>query len=100
MSHAYVLIAVLNFFGFALRGPSMALCNGMGFPALNFGMGILDGVVMRIGLGVMLGDWMSMGIQGYWLGGAIAGYAFFLVMFPYFLSGKWKNHRPPTVARS
>ena len=99
MSHTYVVVAVLNFFGFACRGPSMALCNGMGFPALNFWLGIFDGVVMRIGLALLLGEALGMGIMGYWLGGAIAGYAFFLVMFPYFLSGKWKNHRPPTVAK-
>ena len=98
MSHEYVVIAVLNFLGFACRGPSIALCNGMGFPALNFGLGLFDGVVMRIGLGVALAEWLGMGIMGYWLGGSIAGYAFFMVMLPYFLSGKWKNHKPPTVA--
>ncbi len=96
MSHAYVLIAVLNYFGWALRSPSTALCNGMGFPMLNFILGLFDGVVMRIGLCILLGDMFHMGIRGYWIGSAAAGYAFFLVMFPYFLSGKWKNHRPPT----
>lgn len=100
MSHAYVIIAVMNYFGWACRGPSTALCNGMGFPALNFALGIFDGVVMRIGLCLLLGEVFGMGIQGYWVGSAAAGYAFFLVMFPYFLSGKWKNHRPPTVANA
>ncbi len=94
MSHSYVLIAVLNFFGFAVRGPSTALCNGMGFPVMNFVLGILDGVVMRIGLCLLLAETFHMGVTGYWLGGALAGYAFFLVMCPYFLSGKWKNHAP------
>ena len=100
MSHAYVLIAVLNYFGWACRGPSIALCNGMGFPMLNFLLGLFDGVVMRIGLCVLLGDAFGLGIRGYWLGSAAAGYAFFLVMLPYFLSGKWKNHRPPTAAKT
>ncbi len=97
MSHAYVLIAVLNFFGWACRNPSTALCNGMGFPALNFILGIFDGFVMRIGLCLLLGETLGMGVQGYWLGSAAAGYAFFLVMLPYFLSGKWKKHTPPTA---
>ena len=95
MSHRYVLIAVLNFFGFAVRGPSTALCNGMGFPVMNFALGILDGVIMRIGLCLLLAEVFQLGVTGYWLGGALAGYAFFLVMCPYFLSGKWKNHAPP-----
>ncbi|MCD8116570.1 MAG: MATE family efflux transporter [Oscillospiraceae bacterium] len=97
MSHAYVAIAVLNFFGWACRGPSTALCNGMGFPAMNFTLGLVDGVVMRIGLCLLLGEVFRMGIQGYWLGSALAGYAFFIVMFPYFLSGKWKKREPPVV---
>ncbi len=98
MSRGYVLIAVLNFFGYALRGPSTALCNGMGFPVMNFILGILDGVVMRIGLCVLLAETFHMGVMGYWLGGALAGYAFFLVMFPYYLSGRWKDHAPPAAA--
>ena len=39
-----------------------------------------------------------MGVMGYWLGGALAGFTFFLVMFPYFLSGKWKKRAPPAAA--
>ena len=100
MSHAYVVIAVMNYFSWAFRGPSMALCNGMGFPMLNFVLGLFDGVVMRIGLCLLLGDTLHLGIQGYWIGSAAAGYAFFLGMFPYFLSGKWKEHRPPTAAEA
>ncbi len=99
MSHRYVLIAVLNFFGFAVRGPSTALCNGMGFPVMNFVLGILDGVVMRIGLCLLLAETFRLGVMGYWLGGALAGYAFFLVMGPYFLSGKWKKRAPPTASK-
>ncbi len=97
MSHAYVLIAVLNFVSCATRAPSTALCNGMGFPLMNFILGIFDGVVMRIGLCILLGEVLGMGIRGFWLGGAFAGYAFFMVMFPYFLSGKWKNRAPATA---
>ena len=98
MSHSYMIIAVLNFFGWAVRGPSTSLCNGMGFPVMNFILGILDGVVMRIGLCLLLAQALNMGIMGYWLGSTLAGYAFFIVMFPYFLSGKWKNHAPPAAA--
>ncbi len=98
MSHSYAIVATLNFFGFALRGPSTALCNGMGFPVMNFVLGILDGVVMRIGLCLLLAEAFRMGVMGYWLGGALAGFTFFIVMFPYFLSGKWKKRAPPAAA--
>ena len=65
---------------------------------MNFVLGILDGVVMRIGLCVLLARTFSMGVMGYWLGGALAGFTFFLVMCPYFLSGRWKKHAPPAAA--
>jgi len=97
LCHAYVVVAVMNYFGWACRGPSTALCNGMGFPLMNFILGIFDGVVMRIGLCILLGDVLGMGIQGYWIGSAAAGFAFFLVMLPYFLSGRWKKRAPPVV---
>ena len=95
LCHSYILIAVLNFWGSALRAPSTGLCNGMGFPILNFIMGLIDGIVMRIGLCYFLGTVLGIGLNGYWLGTAIAGFAFFFVMCPYFLSGKWKYHKPP-----
>ncbi len=98
MSRSYVPVAVVNFFGWALRGPAMALCNGMGFVSMNFILGILDGVVMRIGLSLLLGQVFGMGVQGFWMGGALAGSTFFVVMFPYLLSGKWKKRTPPVAA--
>jgi len=98
MSRSYVIVAIVNFFGWALRGPAVALCNGMGFSAMNFSLGMLDGVVMRIGLCLLLGQVFGMGVQGFWLGSALAGSTFFVVMFPYLLSGKWKKRKPPVVA--
>lgn len=98
MSRSYVPVAIVNFFGWALRGPAMALCNGMGFVSMNFILGILDGVVMRIGLSLLLGQVFGMGVQGFWMGGALAGSTFFVVMFPYLLSGKWKKRTPPVAA--
>ena len=98
MSHEYVIIAILNFVGWSLRGPAIALCNGMGFVAMNFTLGIIDGVVMRIGLSYLLGAVCGLGVHGFWLGGALAGSTFFFVMFPYLLSGKWKKRKPPVAA--
>lgn len=98
MSHSYVPVAIVNFFSWALRGPAVALCNGMGFVAMNFILGMLDGVVMRIGLSLLLGQVFGMGVQGFWLGSALAGATFFVFMFPYLLSGKWKKRKPPVAA--
>ena len=100
MSRTYVPVAVINILGFALRAPGLALCNGLGFASMNFVLGMMDGVVLRIGLSILLGITLGMGIYGFWYGSAIAGITFFVVMFPYLLSGRWKNRKPPTVSSS
>jgi MATE family, multidrug efflux pump len=93
MSHKYVIIAVLNFNGFALRSPMMALINGLGNGRLNLVVGILDGVVIRIGLAMLLGLSMGMGIMGFWYGNVFAGYVPFCIGGVYFWSGIWKQHK-------
>ncbi len=88
-----VPVIIVNFIGSATRTPVSSLINGIGFAGMNFFMGIMDGVVVRIGLAVLMGKILGMGVQGYWYGSAIAGYVFFIVVFPYFLSGKWKMRK-------
>ncbi|MBR2879863.1 MAG: MATE family efflux transporter [Oscillospiraceae bacterium] len=72
MSRTYVPVAVINILGFALRAPGLALCNGLGFASMNFVLGMMDGVVLRIGLSILLGITLGMGIYGFWYGSAIA----------------------------
>ena len=93
MSHSYLIIALLNFNGFAVRTPMMALINGLGNGKLNIMVGILDGVVARIGLALLMGITFGMGIQGFWYGNALAGYVPFLIGGTYFLSGMWRHRR-------
>lgn len=87
----YVPVAIINFIGFALRGPFFGLINGVGAPTLNLAVGLFDGVVCRIGLTMLLGVALGFGIQGFWYGYCFAGYAPFLIGFIFFVSGKWKT---------
>ena len=93
MARSYVLVAVINFFGYATRSPSMALINGMGFASLAFFAGIMDGVVVRIGLALLLGIVCNMGVYGLWYGMVIAGHVFGVVGAIYYFSGRWKTHK-------
>ncbi|MBE6991568.1 MAG: MATE family efflux transporter [Ruminococcaceae bacterium] len=90
---AYVPIAVLNFIGAALRMPFMGLINGIGFASLAFAVGILDGVVARVGIAMLLGITFEMGIMGFWYGNVIAGFVPFIIGGIYFASGKWKTKK-------
>lgn len=93
MAMSYIPVAVLMYMGFALRSPFFALINGSGNAKLNLIVGLLDGVICRIGMAVLLGLVLDMGIMGFWLGNAIAGYMPFLIGGVYFLTGKWKTRR-------
>lgn len=98
MSHTYVIIAVLNFMGFALRNPMMGLINGLGCAKLAMFIGIMDGIVSRVCLALLLGEVLNMGIMGYWLGNVFAGYMPFIIGGVFFFSGLWKRIEPVVPA--
>lgn len=100
MCHIFVVPAIINFVGWAIRGPAVALCNGLGFGRMNLFIALFDCVVMRIGFSLLLGNMLALGLQGYWIGSAVASCTFFFIMFPYYLSGKWKKLKPPVQVQS
>ena len=52
-----------------------------------------DGVAARIGFSLLLGVTAGMGLEGFWLGSALAGYVSVLLAGIYFFSGKWKTRK-------
>ena len=91
MAMTYIPVAVLLYMGFAARSPFFALINGSGNARLNLIVGLLDGVICRVGLAMLMGLAMNMGIMGFWLGNAFAGYMPFLIGGVYFRTGRWKK---------
>ncbi|MDR1801453.1 MAG: MATE family efflux transporter [Lachnospiraceae bacterium] len=93
LAHTYIPISVLMFNGFALRSPMLALVNGTGNPTLSLTIGILDGIVARVGLALFLGLYLKMGIMGFWLGDVFASQIPFFIGGIYFWSGMWKRKK-------
>ena len=93
VGYTYLPVAVLIFFGSALRAIANALINGSGNTAMNFVTAILDGLVLRIGLSLIFGLWLDMGALGFWLGDAWAGFTPFVIGVFYYFSGKWKREK-------
>lgn len=87
----YVPIAVLLFFGAAMRAIMNALINGSGNYRINFVTAILDGIVMRIGLALLFGLALGMKHYGFWLGDALAGFTPFFIGLVFYFTGLWKN---------
>lgn len=91
ISGGYVPIAVLLFFGSAMRAIMNALMNGSGNTKVNFATAILDGIVMRIGLAVLFGLVLDMKHYGFWLGDALAGFTPFWIGLVFYFTGSWKK---------
>lgn len=91
ISGRYIPIAVLLFFGSAMRAIMNALLNGSGNYKINFVTAILDGIIMRIGLAVLFGLTLDMKHYGFWLGDALAGFTPFFIGLVYYISGRWKK---------
>ena len=93
IGRAFVPIAVLLFFGSALRAIMNALMNGSGNTGVNFATAILDGIVLRIGLALLFGLALGMKHYGFWLGDALAGFTPFWIGLWFYFSGRWKQKR-------
>ena len=93
IAKGFIPIAVLLFFGSAMRAIMNALLNGSGNYKINFVTAILDGIVMRIGLALLFGLAINMKHYGFWLGDALAGFTPFFIGVVYYATGKWKTDR-------
>lgn len=93
----FVPVCVIMFISAPLRSSMSALINGSGNTKVNFIMGIMDGIVVRLSLSFFLGLAMDMGYMGFWLGDVCAGFTPFLVGVFFYFSGNWKEGRKAPV---
>ncbi len=87
----YMRIQVITFFSAAFMGGFCSMVNGSGFASLGFLLGIMDGVVFRVGFALLFLHVFSMQEVSYFLANALARFAPATVAFFYFISGKWKT---------
>lgn len=93
MAPSYMFINVFLFLAFFLMAPTLALINGVGFTMLNFAIGLLDGVVVRIPLCLFLCEHTSLGLYGIFWGNTLASYVTVILAGAYFFSGQWKKRK-------
>lgn len=92
-SVTYMRIQIITYISAAFLGGFGSMVNGSGFASLSFLLGIMDGVVFRVGLSLMFLNVFHLAENSYFLGNALARMAPALVAFVYFTSGKWKTRR-------
>ncbi len=115
----YLEFMVIHFYSSAFVGTFQAMVTGCGFVSLGFAIGILDGIVCKIGLSLIFAPLFANagdtgffaffcsqvpdpatltlcpdnGYLGYFLGIACSRILPGLLCFGYFLSGKWKTRK-------
>jgi Na+-driven multidrug efflux pump len=85
----YMRINIIAFVLSAVMGPFQAVVTGSGNAMLNFFSGVLDSVVLRIGISLTLAYVFDMGVIGFFYGNALARFAPFCINIWYFYSGRW-----------
>lgn len=89
----FMLICSLLFFISAAMSPYEGVVSGTGNAALSFVGGILDGVVLRVSLGLLFGLHLGLGAPGFFLGDTLARLGVVLVGGIYYHSGAWMRHK-------
>lgn len=90
---ALMRLAALTFLLSAVNSAFNAVTTGTGFANLRLLAGVLDGIVLRISLGLTFGLVLNMGIVGFYMGHCLARIAPLAVNLIYYLSGRWKTRR-------
>ena len=89
----YLKIFVLHFLISAVTGSFQAMVTGSGFVELGFVLGLLDGLICKIGFSYFFAYVLHMGYEGLWLGVATSRLPNAFITVIYFLSGKWKTRK-------
>lgn len=92
-SVVFMRINVYTFILAGIMGPYNAMITGDGNANLSMVIGLLDGVVLRIGISVFMANVLHYGVEGYFYGNALARIAPCIITTVYFYSGRWKKRK-------
>lgn len=94
LAPTYLRYAVIWLLALCSMDAPFSLVQGVGYASFNLMVGLLDGVVARIGLSMLLGHFM--GLTGFWLGNGLAGFVTTIAMGIYYLTGRWEKRETIT----
>lgn len=89
----YMTICCVVYILSAAIAPYECVVSGTGNSKLGFLGGMLDGVVFRIGFGMLFGLVLGWGAPGFFMGDALARLGIVLVGAVYYHSGAWMKHK-------
>lgn len=89
----FLQIMTLHFFCSAFVGAFQSMVTGCGFVELGFAIGVLDGVICKIGFSLLFLYALGVGETSFWWGTAVSRLLPGILCLVYFLSGKWRTRR-------
>lgn len=89
----YLRILTIALILSAIQGPFQAVITGCGHVKLSFASGLMDGVILRLGISFTFAYPLHMGVIGFFYGNALARLAPVVIGVGYYLSGKWINRK-------
>ena len=98
MARRFMGIEALVFLGMALAGGPFALFEGLGRTDLEMWAGILENLLVKVLASLALAR--VMGVYGYWLGMAVAGFTTPICGFIWYWSGRWRKQKRFTAAEA
>lgn len=93
MGTIYMGILVWHFICSAMTSSFQSMVIGSGYASMNFMIGILDGVICKIGLSLLFVDVMKMGVIGYFWGIDLSRALPGIICVIFFVSGRWKKRK-------
>lgn len=93
MGIIFLHMNVLVFLMVPFQGAFQAVVTGCGNTRLVLLSGILDGIVLRLGISFLMAYAAGMGAAGFFLGDALAHLGPLTISLMYYRSGKWKTYR-------
>ena len=93
LGSVFLSIMVIHFFCSAFVGAFQSMVTGCGFVEFGFAIGVLDGVICKIGLSLVFLNLLGVGETSFWWGTAFSRLLPGCLCMWYFLSGKWKHRK-------
>lgn len=89
----YLHVALCTFILSPIQGSYNAVVTGSGNAKLSFVIGLMDGVVLRLGISFLFAYTFNMGVVGFFYGNSLARLGPVALGLWYYYSGRWKTYK-------
>ena len=91
MGVTYLYIMIVHFYASAVTSSFQCMVIGAGNATLNFIIGIMDGIICKIGLSLIFLGTLGIGVYSYFWGTSLSRIIPGIICIIYFCRGTWKN---------